>query len=116
MPNPIAHFEICVKDLKAGTDFYRELFGWTIKMESTMNYAMIDTGKEPGGGIFQAEGDIKPYLAIYPEVDDIEKTLEKAEKLGAFIIVKKTKISDEWGYYGLFTDPDGNVIGVWSRK
>ena len=116
MPNPIAHFEICVKDLKAGVEFYKSLFDWKIEIDPQMNYGMINTGKEPGGGIFQVQGDMKPYLAIYPQVDDIDAMLDKAEKLGAFVIVRKTKISDQFGYYGLFTDPDGNVIGVWSQR
>jgi uncharacterized protein len=116
MPNPVAHFEICVKDLKAGADFYKKLFGWKIKVDHKMNYGMIDTGAQPGGGIFQVQGEMKPYVAIYPEVKNIDALLKKAEKLGAKIVVTKTLISEEWGYYGMFADPDGNMIGVWAKS
>ena len=116
MPNPIAHFEICVKDLKKGIDFYKSVFDWDIQVEKTMNYAMVSTGGDRGGGIFEAQGEMKPYVTIYPEVDDIPAVLKKAAANGAFIVAEKTKISDEWGYYGMFADPDGNVIGVWSKK
>ncbi len=51
----------------------------------------------------------------YASVADIDATLNEAEKLGAFIVTRKAKISDEFGYYGMFADPDGNVIGVWSK-
>jgi predicted enzyme related to lactoylglutathione lyase len=115
MPNPICHFEICVKDLKKGAEFYKKVFGWEIKIEPEMNYCTIATGSEPGGGLNLAQGEMKPYVTIYPKVDDISAVLKKAKKNGAFIICEKAKISDEFGYYGMFADPDGNVIGVWSK-
>lgn len=116
MPNPIGHFEICVSNLEEGKEFYSKLFEWDIHMDSSMpGYALANTSKEPGGGIFQAEGEMKPFVTIYVEVDDIDGVLAKAESMGAMIIAKKTKISDEHGYYGMFADPDKNVIGLWSR-
>ena len=118
MPSPITHFEIGVKDLSAAVKFYKKVFGWTISKPRGSNYAMIDTGgKGPGGGIMEIEGaDMRPYVTVYPEVDDIDKVLKKAEKAGAFIIAWKTEIGGDWGYYGMFADPDKNVIGVWSKK
>ena len=116
MPNTICHFEICVKNTKKGIEFYKSLFDWDIKMDESMgDYGIINTGSEPGGGIFPAQGEMKPYVTVYVSVSDIDGMLDKAEKSGAFIIVRKTKISDEFGYYGMFADPDGNVIGLWSR-
>lgn len=116
MPNPICHFEICVKDLNKGMDFYRKVFGWDISYEEDMEYGIINTGEEPGGGLNIARGDMKPYVTLYPKVDDITATLQTAKENGAFIIAEKSKISDEHGYYGMFADPDGNVIGVWSKE
>ncbi|MFH1675774.1 MAG: VOC family protein [bacterium] len=116
MPNSICHFEICVKNTQKGIEFYKSLFDWDIKMDTAMpEYGMISTGGEPDGGIFPAQGEMKPYVTIYVKVDDIDGTLDKAAESGAFIIVRKTKISDEYGYYGMFADPDGNVIGLWSK-
>jgi uncharacterized protein len=116
MPNPIMHFEIAVKDLKAGADFYKKLFGWKIKIDRKMNYGMIDTGGQPGGGMYQVEGKMKPGVTLYPEVENIEKMLAKAEKLGGKIVVKKTLISEEWGYFAIFADPDGTMIGLWAKS
>jgi predicted enzyme related to lactoylglutathione lyase len=117
MPSPITHFEIAVKDLNASVKFYKKVFGWDIRKIKGMKYAMIDAGKKPGGGIMEIEGaDMRPYVAIYPEVDDIDAVLKKAEKAGAFIIAWRTEIGGDWGFYGMFADPDRNVIGVWSKK
>ncbi len=116
MPNPVAHWEICVKDIKAGIGFYKSLFDWEIREEPEMNYAMVNTGEEPDGGIFQAQGEMKPYVTIYYKVEDIDAVIDKAEKLGAFVIARRTLISEQYGYYGLFADPDGNLVGLWSKK
>ena len=116
MANPICHFEICVKDMKNGMKFYQNVFGWEIKYSKDMEYGEINTGEGPGGGLNLVQGDMKPYVTVYPKVDDIAAVLKKAKKNGAFIVAEKTKISDEYGYYGMFADPDGNVIGVWSKE
>jgi uncharacterized protein len=116
MVNSIVHFEICVKNMKTGMDFYGKIFDWKIAMDEKMNYGMISTGAEPDGGIFQAEGEMPPYVAIYVKVDDIDAVLDRAEEAGAFIIQRKKLISEEFGYYGMFADPDNNVIGLWSMK
>lgn len=115
MPNPIVHWEICVKDAATAKEFYGKLFGWEITADESMDYNTVNTGEEPGGGIFQAMGEMKPYVMIYVKVDDIDGTLDEAEKLGASIIQRKKQISEEHGYYGMFADPDGNVIGLWSK-
>ncbi len=115
MSNPVVHFEICVKDMDAGIDFYRNLFGWEITKDQNMTYAMIRTGEDPEGGIFPAEGDMKPFVTVYAKVEDIDAVLDKAERMGAFIIQRKKLITEQYGYYGMFADPDGNVIGLWSK-
>jgi len=116
MPSPIVYWEICVRDMDAGTEFYRKVMGWEISRDPDIpNYCDANTGAEPGGGIFPAEGEMKPYVTIYAKVDDIDAILDKAAKHGAFIIQRKKLICEKHGYYGMFADPDGNVIGLWSK-
>ena len=115
MPNPICHFEICVKNTKRSVEFYSKIFDWKIESMPGMDYSMVNTGAEPGGGIFQAEGEMKPYATVYVLVDDINATIDKAVANGAQEVARKTKISDEFGFYGMFADPDGTVIGLWSK-
>ena len=115
MAEPICHWEINVKNMDAAVDFYKGVFGWDIRKDEKMNYGIINTGEEPGGGIFQVEGEMKPYVTVYVKVDDINGKLDEAEKLGAHIIQRKKAISEEHGFYGMFADADGNVIGLWSK-
>ncbi len=101
--------------MEKGIEFYKQVFDWDITSIPEMKYGMISTGGEPGGGIMQAEGEMKPYVAIYVGVEDIDATLVKAKELGAHIIQEKKQISEEHGYYGMFADKDNNVIGVWCK-
>ncbi len=54
-------------------------------------------------------------IVFYVAVEDIPKTLKKAEKLGAETVKEKTEIPG-MGWFGLFSDPDGNIIGVFTPK
>ena len=56
--------------------------------------------------------ELKPAL-IYLANDDIEKTLAKAEALGGEVVVSKMEIPGV-GWYGFFTDPSGNRIGLFT--
>jgi hypothetical protein len=123
MPNPIAYFEIAVSDLKRSMDFYSKLFDWKISAYDWKisaydgeGYALINTGEGIGGGLNKIEGDMAPYVTVYAGVDDCAAFLDKAVGLGAFVIAPKTLISDKWGYYSMFADPDRNPIGLWTRE
>lgn len=111
MANPVVHFEIGGKDPAKSAAFYGSLFGW-----STAPYGpsalMIDTGSKDGiQGHFTALGH-EPfhYTTFYVQVDDIGASLKKAESLGGKVVVPEVTIPT--GSFAWFSDPDGNVIGV----
>jgi predicted enzyme related to lactoylglutathione lyase len=82
------------------------------------DYATFDTGKEPGGGIMKVDKVFPPAgmgITFYVLAESIEDTLSKAEKLGGKIVKEKTAVSD-MGWFDLFSDLDGNVIGIWKSK
>ena len=116
MPNPFCHIEICTTDLKKAEEFYSKLFGWQIKSGELPDYAGIDTGKEPGGGLMKVD-QVKPGegVMVYVCVEDVEKTLSAAKELGGEIVKEKTEIPNI-GWFGLFSDLDGNTIGVFKGK
>ena len=51
----------------------------------------------------------------YVEVDDVRKTIAKAKKLGAQIMLDHMDIGD-MGAIGVFVDPTGAGLGVWETK
>ncbi|UCH89379.1 MAG: VOC family protein [Thermoplasmata archaeon] len=92
--------------------FYTSVFDWKINVDPKMNYGMIDTGEEPGGGLFQAPPEIPLGVTSYILVDSIEGTLEKIQSEGGKVIKPKSEIPG-MGWFALFMDPEENVLGIY---
>ena len=113
MPNPIVHFEIHAPHAAAAQEFYRQLFGWHVDTNNPMSYGMVDTHSESkgiGGGI-TANPMKTAMVTVYVDVNDLQATLDKAEQLGGKTIMPPTQVY-EGLTIALFTDPDGNAIGL----
>jgi predicted enzyme related to lactoylglutathione lyase len=114
MGNPVVHFEIGVKDASAANKFYADLFGWKIDSSNPMNYGIVDTdsgGEGVGGGIMKPPEGAGTYTTFYVNVEDLQATLDQAEKLGAKTIMPPMQVP-EGPEIAMFSDPDGNVIGL----
>jgi uncharacterized protein len=114
MGNPVVHFEIGVKDANAANKFYGQLFGWKIDANNPMSYGIVDTdsgGEGVGGGIMKPPEGAGTYTTFYVNVEDLQATLDQAEKLGAKTIMPPMQVP-EGPEIAMFSDPDGNVIGL----
>jgi hypothetical protein len=113
--HPIVHVEISANDREAAGMFYSDLFDWNIQQMPEMNYATFDYGVEGGGGGLSPVGENNPAgtVVVYVETDDINASLAQAEKLGGKIVTQKTEIPG-MGWFGIFTDPTGNPIGLFT--
>ena len=119
MGQPVAWFEVTSTDVERAQKFYTELFGWTVSADpATDLYRLVDTGAGEGaigGGIGQTAGpEEKPTVKIYMRVDDLEAYLARAEQLGGKRLVPPTDLPGDFGAYAMFTDPDGNPVGLWA--
>jgi predicted enzyme related to lactoylglutathione lyase len=118
MANPFAHIELTTSDLGAAKKFYKKLFDWKLAdmpMGEGGVYTMIGTGKTPGGGMQAQPMPGAPVTWLpYVEVDNVKKALAKAEKGGAKVIVPMMDIGKN-GIIGIFVDPAGAMLGVWSK-
>ena len=114
MPNAFAHIELNTSDVARAKSFYKSLFKW--KFSALPDYTMIDVGKGTGGGMQKKAIPGSPTLWLpYVEVDDVTATIDKARKLGANIQVDYMDIGD-MGAIGVFLDPTGAPLGVWSQS
>jgi hypothetical protein len=88
-----------------------------------MKYVLATTGpsdqgppSEPGfinGGLLgRSEAIAAPVLTI--EVDDIEATLTRVEEQGGATVSTKQAVG-EMGFSAYFTDPEGNLMGLWQN-
>jgi len=114
MANPFCHIELSTTDVGKAQKFYKGLFDWEYKPMPAMEYVGINVGPGTGGGMqkVQAPG-IPPHWLPYVEVADVKKTVAKAKKLGATIMLEFMPIGD-MGSIGVFADPAGAAIGVWA--
>jgi predicted enzyme related to lactoylglutathione lyase len=116
MPNPVVHFEIMGKDADSLQSFYGDLFGWKItKMDGDgMDYRMVEAGEDGGigGGLGEGPDGTPPYQTFYVGVDDVQAALDKAKDLGGQPMMGPMEVPGG-GTIGMFTDPEGHVIGVW---
>jgi predicted enzyme related to lactoylglutathione lyase len=119
MANPFAHIELTTTDLGKAKKFYKKLFDWkltdTPMGEGGGIYTMISAGKAPGGGIQVQPMPEAPVTWLpYVEVDSVKKALAKAEKNGAKVVLPTMDIGKN-GIIGIFVDPAGATLGVWSK-
>jgi hypothetical protein len=116
MSNIICHLEIPTTDVKKSGEFYRKLFDWKIDYSFGKDYAIFSTGEgQLGGGLDRRDKITPGNIIIYILVDDVDAMLAKAEKLGAKKVKEKTEIPNV-GWFGLFTDLDGNIIGLFTPR
>jgi predicted enzyme related to lactoylglutathione lyase len=114
MGNPFVHIELNTDDVAKAKKFYKSLFQWKLG-EMAPGYTGINVGKGTGGGMQKKPMPAAPTLWLpYVEVDDVKKTVQKAQKLGAIVQVEYMAVGD-MGAIGVFVDPTGAPIGVWAR-
>jgi uncharacterized protein len=112
---PVDWFEVLGTDAEKTQGFYADLFGWKFRTDvDYSDYRVIDreaSGTGIGGGI--GAGDGTTWATCYARVPDVEAALARAEELGGNRVFGP-KAFDENTTAGAFTDPAGNVFGVYS--
>jgi predicted enzyme related to lactoylglutathione lyase len=109
MAHPVVHFEIGCKDSAKTQEFYAKLFDW--KIQAMGPAAMIDTGGSVAGHITALGHEPFHYTIFYVEVEDVKAYLEKAQSLGAKMLVPPMDIPT--GTFAWMQDPEGNTVGLW---
>ncbi len=116
MPNPLCHFELMTKDVNKCQAFYTGVFDWKFDSSSMPGYTLIQTGKEPAGGMMKVPpGAPGPCFTVYFMVDDIGATLKKVERAGGRVLKPETPIPNV-GAFAIFADPEGNALGIFRPK
>jgi predicted enzyme related to lactoylglutathione lyase len=80
---------------------------------------IFDTGGTPRienlrrGGLWLRPTSEQLGVVVYILVDDIDATLQKASAMGGRVVVPRTPQGAS--YRACFSDPDGNVLGLWEE-
>jgi predicted enzyme related to lactoylglutathione lyase len=110
--------ELMTSDTKKAQVFYTDLLGWTTQEHDMgdMTYTMFMSGDKCIGGMLQTPKDkvaqVPPHWTSYICVEDVEKTLKKAESLGATVRVPVKTVPD-MGRFSVVQDPTGAHIAFW---
>jgi len=122
MANAINWFEIPANDLKRACDFYYNVLGNEVHTQEMngMQMGFLHNGQDGvGGALVKADG-FKPSadgaLVYLNGGEDLSKPLAKVEQAGGQVVMPKTKISDEIGYFAMFIDSEGNKVAFHSPK
>jgi len=121
MGRPVVHWELMSKDPEKVAAFYEKLFGWKIKYMPEMNYRLVETEAGPGVGI--NGGILKPTrpepwpgnMTMYIDVDDLAAYRKRVVAEGGTIQVEEQEVPG-MGWFCLFTDPEGRMMGLWKNK
>lgn len=109
----ITHVDIPVSDTARAQDFYSRLFGWQIaEIPGFEGYPMWQAPNQISGGGLAPRSEDFGQPRSYVEVDSIEQTLALVTQNGGRVAMEKSPIS-ETSWWAVFTDPDGNEIGLY---
>ena len=120
MENLISIVEIPVTDFSRAVTFYQSVLG--VKIEE-MEMDDVKMGVFPSNGetvnVVLAKGkDYQPAnggaLVYLNAGKDLKLVLDKISKNGGKVIIPKTVISPEMGFFALFIDTEGNKLGLHS--
>jgi uncharacterized protein len=118
MGQPVVHFEIVGTDADKLQGYYSDLFGWEFDSNNPMNYGVVPRegntnadGVGIGGGVGPGPEGYAGHVTFYVEVPDVEAALAKAESLGGTRMMGPDKPM-EGVEIGLFSDPEGHVVGL----
>jgi uncharacterized protein len=121
MANFSSFFEIPASDFKRAATFYGGVF--EVKLNAvdfhgtTMAFFPRESPTAVTGAIVCGEGYTPSTDGVIIYLDggkDLNSRLDIIEKLGGKVIVPKTQISEEAGYFAQFIDTEGNRMALHS--
>ena len=107
MGQPVVHWEFWSEDP----------IGWNSLPLPALNYQLVEPGGPGGidGGIMKPQAGPWPAkLALYIDVDDLDRFSDKIRQAGGKILVDKMDVPGV-GQLSLFEDLDGRVLGMWKQ-
>lgn len=122
MKNLISIVEIPITDFSRAVKFYQTILDVNIE-ETAMGGVQMGLLPSDGGtvNVVLAKGnDYKPTIdgsVLYLNAgNDLQPILNKIASNGGKVLVPKTIISPEMGFFALFIDTEGNKLGLHSKN
>ena len=122
MKNMINWFEIPAKEIERAIAFYETILDIEIDRNNIMGSAMgfLPGNQETVSGAIVQGDDYTPSMEgslIYLNGgDNLEIPLSKVEQAGGKVLLPKTAISPEFGFFAIFIDSEGNRMAFHSQN
>lgn len=111
----ICYIEMPAVNVTQSASFYKEVFGWNIRQRGDGATAFDDTvGEVSGSWVLNRKPMTEVGLLFYIMVDDIHATISKVIANGGKVIQQVGVDAPE--VTARFTDPAGNVIGLYQER
>jgi len=122
MGNALNWFEIPVSNFDRAKSFYEKVLGTVIeKLEmGPVTMGMLSTDQNAvGGAIVHGDGgspSSNGTLVYLNGGDDLAPLLARVQQAGGTVMVPKTEIGNDFGFFARFLDSEGNKVGLHSMK
>ena len=119
-PTVPAWFEIPTRDMGRAVRFYESVLQTRLRREAMgeIELAVFPHEKPaPTGALAQGEG-FTPRAegtVVYLHLDDIRPALDRVPNAGGEVRVPRTALPDGMGFFAKVKDPDGNLVGLFSK-
>ncbi len=119
---PINWFEIPASNFARAVKFYNTILDKELPTTQMNGADMAFFSSEPlavSGVIISRDGaepSNKGILLYLNGGDNLNVPLSKVETAGGTVVLTKTKISDEIGFYAIFIDSEGNRLALHSMQ
>lgn len=110
----ICYLELPAVDAVVSAEFYRRVFGWSIRRRGDGAIAFDDTTGEVGGSWVADRAPAGDSgIVVYVMVADIVAAAKAIEDAGGAIVLRPDPHAEV--VFGHFRDPGGNLLGIYSE-
>ena len=117
MGAPVVRWQIVTSQPEACASFYSRLFDWKETHDNALGYRELNSGSDRGidGGVWPAPPQVPGFVQLFVEVPDIDACVANAVRLGASVIVPKSKLPDG-DAMAVLRDPTGLSFAVCTMR
>jgi predicted enzyme related to lactoylglutathione lyase len=109
----ICYIEMPATDIARSADFYSKVFGWNIRKRGDGSTAFDDTTGQVSGAWVVGRPPQQPGFVVYVMVDSVAAVLDLAIANGGKLVQPIGADAPE--ITARFSDPAGNVIGLYQQ-
>lgn len=122
-PNAVEWFEIPTADFAKSIPFYNQVLG--IQLEATefgpTHIAVFPYARPGVGGCLMQDAGLAPSggrpggTIVYLPASKLDESIARIEPAGGKVVVPKTPVGPDMGFFARFRDPEGNLVGLFGK-